>query len=74
MKQEIKNLSTNLEVAEDNSKKINKVVKEKDKEMYNLKKDYSKNTVNSQNIEQEFKELKAKVARDEKKQKKKSKK
>ena len=42
--------------------------------MYNLKKDYSKNTVNSEKIEQELKELKAKVARDEKEQKKKSRK
>ena len=64
----------NLEVAEDNSKKMSKVVKEKDKEIYNLKKDHSKNIVNFENIEQELKELKARVLRDEKELKKKSKK
>ena len=74
LKQEIKIIATNLEVVESNSKKSNKIIKQKEKDLYDLKKEHSKEKEDLESIDKELKELKAKVIREEKEFKRKSKK
>jgi hypothetical protein len=49
MKKEMKNIEATLETVETNSKKSSKIVKEKDKEIYELKKENSKSKEDLEN-------------------------
>ena len=66
LKQEVKEIQSNLEILEANSKKSLKTLREKDKEIYDLKKENLKFNENIESIEKDFRELKIKVVRDEK--------
>ena len=70
LKQGIKNIEATLEAEETNSKKSSKIVREKDKEIYDLKKENSKSKEDLENVVKELKELKVKVSKDEKKSRK----
>ena len=74
LKQEIKNMEATLEAGETNSKKSVKIVREKDKEIYELRKENSKSKEDLENAVKELRELKVKVSKDEKKSKKQEKK
>jgi uncharacterized protein YhfF len=66
LKQEVKEIQTNLDIIELNSKKSIKDFREKDKEIYNLKKENLKFRENIEIVEKDFRELNIKVVRDEK--------
>ena len=55
LKQEIKTSEASLEAMENQYKKLNKIVKEKEKEIYNLKTEHTKAKVDLEKIDKELK-------------------
>ena len=66
LKLEIKNIESNQEVSENSDKKSVKIIKGKDKEIHDLKKENYKTKEDIEKLDRELKELKAKVNKDKK--------